>query len=383
MNAPSAHFPTPTGPEADASRALTERIRSQIESADGWLPFDRYMELALFEPGLGYYANDTLKFGPRGDFETAAGLGDWLGRAIAELAVDPGRGFAPSVVVEIGAGSGAMAEAVLERLAELGRDGHRYLILEPSPTLRQRQQQRLAPFGERVEWIETLAQMRLDGAFVFANEVVDALPVERFVKHGGEALPLGVALGERGLTWRPGRADPALADAVRRLEDRLGRTFREGYVSELRASAGPWIASIAQALERGAVLLVDYGLVRREYYHEERDGGTLICHYRHRGHANPFLHPGLQDISAWVDFSACAEAAVAAGLTVSGFTTQAQFVLTSAAQRVSDEPPSPAAASALKTLILPGEMGEKFKVLWLTKGFDAAPLPGRDLRSRL
>jgi SAM-dependent MidA family methyltransferase len=354
-------------------------VLAETERRGGFLSFDRFMELALYEPGLGYYVNGSPKFGPAGDFETAAGLGDWLAQAVADLAAVELARLGGSTVLEIGAGTGGIAAAMLTRFERSG-SAVRYLIHEASPELRERQRRVLEPWAHRVTWLERLPDPPID-AFVFANEVADALPVERFTKTHDDVLPLGVAAdGAGGLRWAHGPRDPTLSAAVARLEMRLGRPLPAGYTSEVCLRLPRWIAALATSVARGGILVIDYGLVRREYYHRERHLGTLLCHYRHRAHADPFLYPGLQDVSAWVDFSACADAAAEAGLEVAGFTTQAQFLLASLAAEAA---PTMASASALKTLVLPGEMGEKFKVLWLTKGEAAGALPGRDLRSRL
>lgn len=373
------------GPDARAaSAALAERLRADIAARGGWIGFDRFMELALYTPGLGYYSGGSTKLGRAGDFVTAPELGGFLARALASL-IGPvlERECAPTVL-ELGAGSGALAEQLVAALARVA--GLKYLILEPSAELRQRQQARLAAAGPRVEWLDALPARPFDGVVV-ANEVADALPVARFVKRGGRVLPLGVTLGrDAGFEWAEGEPEPRTTDAVAGIERALGAPLPDGYRSEWCPALGAWIEALAAALETGAVALIDYGLVRREYYHPERADGTLICHYRHRAHADPFVYPGLQDITAWVDFSAAAAAAARAGLDVAGFTTQSLFVVQALAGL--DENPvadaSPAELAALKTLVLPGEMGERFKVLWLTRGIDGgAPLPGRDLRARL
>jgi len=218
-----------------------------------------------------------------------------------------------------------------------------------------------------------------------ANEVADAIPVARFIKMGGAVLPLGVAWQRGGPAIVPGAADPGLSEAVSRVESGLSEPLPDGYRSEIRLLLGPWLAGLLGAIAAGGLLLIDYGLVRRDYYRPERSDGTLICHYRQRAHANPLLWPGLQDLSAWVDFSAVAAAARESGFAVTGFTTQSQFLLGAiAADRVlASRSPSPREASALKTLILPGEMGERFKLIWLTRGFAAPALPGRDFRNWL
>jgi len=287
-------------------------------------------------------------------------------------------------VLELGAGSGALAAQLQDAFAKLGRDV-RYLILEPSADLRERQQTALRRFAPRVEWLATLPEPF--AGVIVANEVLDALPVTRFLKVGGQARALGVVAAGDGFRWGEGHVVPAVAAAVAARERKLGRELPDGYRSELCPALPALISSLGATLTRGSLLTVDYGLVRSEYYHEQRADGTLICHYRHRAHDDPFFYPGLQDITAWVDFSACADAGVAAGLGVAGFTTQGQFLAHGLAALPPDlaiDLTTPRAQSALKTLLLPGEMGERFKVLLLRKGHEGGPaLPGRDFRHRL
>ncbi len=380
----SAELPAPTADAQRASDALAERLRAEIAAAGGWLDFSRYMELALYAPGLGYYSGGSTKLGPAGDFVTAPELGDWLGRALARTLAPVLAPLDAPVLLELGAGSGALAAQILDALAARGERRVRYRILEMSADLRARQQRRLERFGARVEWLERLPAQPFCGAIV-ANEVVDALPVSRFVIRDGRARALGVVATGAGFAWAEGPERPEIAAAVARLEEDLGERLPDGYRSELCLVLPAWITALAAVLASGSMLLVDYGLVRREYYHEQRRDGTLRCHYRHRAHDDPFVYPGLTDITAWVDWSACAAAARAAGLDVAGFTTQSQFLL----EMLTAEPPpvavdarSMSQLAALKTLLMPGEMGERFKVLMLSRHC-AATLPGRDFRSRL
>lgn len=381
----AVELPAPSSAALHSSNELAALIRAEIEAAGGWIDFSRYMQLVLYAPGLGYYSAGAAKLGPSGDFVTAPELGSLLGRALAttletELATIP----APAIL-ELGAGTGKLAAQVLEALAELGHRHVRYLILETSADLRERQRRHLARFGERIEWLDGLPADPIEGA-VLANEVLDALPVSRFVKRGGAVVPLGVVARGSQFEWQEGAANAQLTAAVERLELDLGAKLADGYASEICLLLPAWIAELAAAVQRGSLLFVDYGLPRREYFHEQRTDGTLMCHYRHRAHGNPFLYPGLTDVTAWVDFSACADAAAAAGLTVAGFTTQAQFLLTTLAAQPPPSAIDPAAIgelNALKTLLLPGEMGERFKVLLLRKGSEGAALPGRDMRARL
>jgi SAM-dependent MidA family methyltransferase len=376
-------FPEPDAAARATSEALLERIRDAIDAAGGWIGFDRFMQMALYEPGLGYYSAGSVKLGAGGDFTTAPETGDWLGKALAqyfERAFGAGR---PFELLELGAGSGKLAEALLAALAVRGRPDVDYLILEPSAELRERQRQRLDAFGARVRWLDGLPETPIRGV-VLANEVADALPVQRFLKRGSRVLPLGVALEAGRLALRPGPEDPALAEAVAVLETALGRPFADGYRSEICPALNAWIGALCKTIAAGGLMLIDYGLPCRDYYRAERADGTLICHYRHRAHDDPLFWPGLQDISAWVDFSAVVSAGRAAGFELAGFTTQAQFLLESIALDPGfSGAPAPAAAAALKTLVLPGEMGERFKLIWLTRGIDRPALPGRDFRSWL
>ncbi len=377
-------WPVPSDDARRVSAAHVAEIRREIERAGGWIDFARYMELALYAPGLGYYSAGSTKLGAAGDFVTAPELGGSLGRALAFTLSHELEALDARDVVELGAGSGALAAQLLETFARLGRDV-RYRILEPSADLRERQQRALAAFGDRVQWLERLPETPWRGVVV-ANEVLDALPVARFAMRAGVAETLGVVAAGDGIGWGPGRAQPAVAEAVAAIERALVSPLPEGYRSEVCLSLPAWLRALAASVERGSVLLVDYGLVRADYYHEQRADGTLMCHYRQRAHGDPFLYPGLQDITAWVDFSACADAAAAAGFTVAGFTTQGHYlinVLAALPPEIALGLGSAREQSALKTLILPGEMGERFKLLLLRKNADGPVLPGKDFRYRL
>jgi SAM-dependent MidA family methyltransferase len=380
----AAALPRPSDEALQVSAALAAEIGREIDLAGGWLDFARYMELALYAPGLGYYSAGSAKLGPTGDFVTAPELSAVLGSALAVTIDGELASLGSATVLELGAGSGALAAQLLDAFAKLGRDV-RYEILETSADLRERQLRALARFGDSVRWLERIPATPFAGV-VIANEVLDALPVARFVKSHDEALTLGVVRDAAGFRWGEARSMPAIVAAVRALEQKSGVALPDGYRSEVCLALPAWVQALAASLERGALLFVDYGLVRTDYYHGQRASGTLICHYRHRAHDDPFVYPGLQDITAWVDFSACADAAVAAGLDVAGFTTQGQYL----ASALMSLPPglmpalaSPREQAALKTLVLPGEMGERFKLMLLRKGSQGPVLPGRDFRHRL
>jgi SAM-dependent MidA family methyltransferase len=373
-------FPAPDSAALAVSDALVERIHDEIDAGGGWISFERYMQFALYEPGLGYYSAGSARLGPSGDFTTAPEQGTWLARALAPVVGEALMQLGSPSLVEIGAGTGKLA---LDLMAELDRSGLgnvEYSILETSADLRERQMARLG--SSRVRWLDGLPE-NFRG-IVIANEVADALPVVRFVRQDGEIRPLGVARRDAGLEIAPGPVDPAVTVAVTRLESLLGRTLPEGYRSELCLLLRPWLTGVLDSVSKGGMLLIDYGMSRRDYYRPERADGTLMCHFRQRAHADPLRWPGLQDLTAWVDFSAVADVAAEAGFAVSGFTTQGQFLLESlAADPDAARDMSAAEASQLKTLVLPGEMGERFKLIWLTKGIEARPLPGRDFRNWL
>jgi SAM-dependent MidA family methyltransferase len=380
----TAELPVPSDDALQLSAALVAKIRGEIERAGGWLDFASYMELALYAPGLGYYSAGSTKLGAAGDFVTAPELGRSFGRALALTLDAELAALGAHDVIELGAGSGALAAQLLDTFAKLGRDV-RYRILEPSADLRERQRRTLERFAGRVQWLDGLPDTPLS-AVVVGNEVLDALPVTPFEIDNGEPKALGVVATTDGIGWGESRASPPLTAAVRAIELALQRALPHGYRSEVCLTLPPWFRSLGVMLERGSLLLADYGLVRSDYYHQQRDAGTLVCHYRHRAHADPFVYPGLQDITAWVDFSACSEAAAAAGFDIAGFTTQGHYLLSVVAAlppELAADLKSPREQSALKTLILPGEMGERFKVLLLRKGVGGAALPGKDFRYRL
>jgi SAM-dependent MidA family methyltransferase len=385
-------LPEPGPEEAALSRALEGRIRDEIEAAGGWIGFARFMQLALYEPGLGYYSAGMHKLGAAGDFITAPEVAPVFSRCVARQCAEVLASLRGGDILELGAGSGAMAAVVLDELARLGALPRRYRILDVSADLRDRQRTTLTQacpaLIERIEWLD-----RWPASFVgivLANEVLDAMPVERFVIRGGEVNALGVTRHLGRLEWSETRASGALLAAVRAIERALG-PLPEGFVSEVNLALAPWFAALAHVVERGLVLAIDYGLPRREYYTAERRSGTLLCHYRHRFHDDPLVRLGLQDIGAWVDFSAAAEAAQAAGFDVAGYSTQAHFLIGCGIDRYVVEVSDLDLVQRLNlsrqvmVLTLPGEMGERFKALGLTRGYDA-PLCGfsvRDLRHLL
>jgi SAM-dependent MidA family methyltransferase len=385
-NAPA--LPEPTPEERALSQRLTDLIRAEINRAGGAIPFARFMELALYAPELGYYSAGKHKFGAAGDFVTAPELGPVFAQCLARQCAEILGALSNGDILEVGAGSGALAMQLLLELERLGQLPAHYFILEISSALRARQQAVFADQAthllERVHWLDTLPPAGFRG-IVFGNELLDAMPVECFRVGADGIEQLQIGWEENCFVWREMRANDALRDRV----TALGLT--EGYVSEIGFAAEGWVRSVADILEQGVLLLVDYGFPRTEFYHPQRASGTLMCHYRHRAHADPLILVGLQDITAHMDFSAIAKAGTESGLNLLGYTSQALFLLGCGLGEIATriDPADTRAhlhfTNEVKKLTLPHEMGELFKVIALGRGIDM-PLTGfrlQDRRSRL
>ena len=388
-------------PGADArahSQRLADGIRAEIRATGGTIPFSRFMELALYAPGLGYYSAGATKFGAAGDFVTAPELGPLFAACVADAVAPVLRQLGPEAgFLEVGGGSGAFAEVALKKLMAADALPSRYSILEPSADLRARQREHLReqlvpPLFDLVDWPDTPFEQPWDGV-VFANEVVDALPTPRFTLRDGEVFEEHVGLGDGDAFVRVDRpADALLAAAVRHVERGLDAPFAEGYRSELLPQLPYWVQAVAGPLRNGALLFVDYGYPRREYYHPERDDGTLRAFRQHQVGGDVHAWPGLQDITASVDFTALAEAGTGAGFDLAGYCSQASFLigngleanLAEAEARARDEAGRFALRQEAKRLTLPGEMGERFQAIGFERGvsFAAAFLAG-DLAWRL
>jgi SAM-dependent MidA family methyltransferase len=401
-------LPAMSTEEEAHSRAVTRVIAARIESAGGWLPFDEFMELALYAPGLGYYSAGGAKIGRGGDFTTAPEISDLFSQCVARQVSEVLERMGGGSVLELGAGTGRMAASVLSTLASLGSLPEQYAILEVSADLRERQHARIeqlpSKLRDRVAWLDTLPSQRVRGA-ILANEVLDALPCQRIVIRGDDVRELGVSVeiasgastaaagapgaeartdsvaqvrdsavdgasGSRRRTFveREAAARADVVAAWRSVRDGLPSQLEDGYRTELCTRVAPWIASLSDALERGLVLLFDYGLPRAHYYHPQRADGTLRCYFKQRAHDDPLINVGVQDITAWVDFTRVAEAADSAQLDVSGFATQAAFLLGLGIESLIGG--DLRLASEARQLLMPGEMGEAFKAMALTRGLD-------------
>ncbi|MFW6277930.1 MAG: class I SAM-dependent methyltransferase [Halorhodospira sp.] len=380
-------------PEAlRVSAQLSTRLSATIEAAGGALPFEAFMDQALYHPGLGYYRAGAARFGAGGDFITAAELSPLFARTLARQAAEILDHLGGGDIVELGPGSGRLAAAALAELETRGQLPRRWRMLEVSAALRQEQERTLAAqiphLLERVEWLEALPASTEPAAVWIANEVLDALPVRRFIRRNDGIRELGVRLEGDSLTWAELPPDPALVEAVQAFEAHLGTALPEGYSSEVCTRLPAFLRGLAEALPRGVMLWLDYGYPRREYYLPERRGGTLLCHFRHRAHDDPFFYPGLQDITAFVDFTAVADAALACGLEVLGYTPQGAFLMGAGLAQCAEEAMAGASATErlritneVERLTHAGDMGERFKVMALGRGY-TGPLSGFHLADR-
>ena len=387
-------LPQPESAALDHSAQLKHIIRNTIAAKSGWIDFSEYMQLALYTPSLGYYSGCLQKFGEHGDFITAPEVSPLFGQCLANPLAQIIKSMPAPHIIEFGAGSGKLAAEVLAQLALLKALPEQYLIVELSAELQQRQSQtimqRVPQLHPLVVWLQSLPENPVN-AVVLANEVLDAMPVTRFIKQQGKFFPLGVACNGDNLSLALGEFNAELNQHVTAIENTLDHEFCDGYVSEINLNISPWVKSVSAVLNQGAVFLLDYGYARSEYYLPERSMGTLMCYFRHRAFDDPLHLPGLQDITAFIDFTALAEAAQSAQLDVQGFTSQAHFLMDCGLPQLleqklgDDQRQNLMWIQQMKTLTLPSEMGERFKVMLLNKNIDV-DIPGfglQDMRYRL
>ena len=372
-----ANLPTPSPDALAHSERLSELIRHDIATQGGWIPFSRFMELALYAPGLGYYTAGARKFGEAGDFITAPELSALFGRTLAKQLIEVMQASTPHIL-ELGAGSGKLALDILTELEKRDSLPESYSILEVSADLRQRQQaliqERLPHLASRVQWLDVLPE-KISGA-VIGNEVLDALPVHLVYWSEGSIFERGVGSNGTTFAWQDRIPEnTALLDIAKNL------SLPDDYLSEVSLAARGLIASLSERMNNGAMIFIDYGFGSAEYYHPQRSRGTLMCHYRHHSHDDPFYLLGLQDITAHVDFTAIAESAIDHGAHFLGYTSQAHFLINNGVtDLLSEVSPDDVRAyaplsSQLQKLTSPAEMGELFKVIALGKGMEE-PLAG-------
>ena len=373
------NLPLPSSDACEHSAKLIAEIGQEMIREGGWISFARFMELALYAPGLGYYAAGSRKFGSAGDFVTAPEMTGFFGRSLARQVGQIMAASAP-VVLEVGAGSGRLAADLLLELEALGQLPTHYLILDLSADLRERQQETLGKAAPhllaRVQWLDQLPD-NFSGV-VLANELLDAMPAHVVAWREDGIFERGVALDSVGrFTWNERPANGALLAAA----EEIGRqcSLPPGFESEISLANRAWAAEWGHRLNCGALLLLDYGFPRREFYHPQRASGTLMCHYRHHSHPDPFYLPGLQDVTVHVDFTSIISAAHAAGLELLGYTSQGQFLLNCGildllGAETSGTPEYIRAAGAVNKLLMPHEMGELFKVIAIGRGIDQSLL---------
>jgi len=370
-----SRLPEPSTEALAHSQRLHDAIADAVRREGGFLAFSRYMEMALYAPGLGYYAAGARKFGSAGDFVTAPEMTPLFGQALATQIAQAMLASA-AMVIEVGAGSGRLAADVLLALEKMDSLPDCYAILDLSPDLRARQRETLAAAAphllSRVHWLDRLPE-HFSGVVV-ANELLDALPADLVVWGDGNIVERGVGVDTNGrFTWNERPAGGALLDAALEIAEECA--LGGAYLSEISLAARAWSAEWGRRLERGVLLLIDYGFPRHEFYHPQRRQGTLMCHYRHHAHPDPFFLPGLQDLTVHVDFTAIIAAAHGAGLDLLGYTNQGQFLLNCGLlDRLAEIPPATPdyyrASAAAARLTMPHEMGELFKVIAIGRGVD-------------
>lgn len=374
-------LPQPDSASAAHGAKVASFIREQILAAGGSISFAEYMQHALYAPGLGYYTAGSTKFGEAGDFVTAPEVSSVFGGVVARQCAEVLAQIGNGEILEYGAGSGRLALDVLETLRRLDALPSAYKILEVSADLRERQEallrQHAPDLVPLVTWLDA-PPVELRGV-ILANEVLDALPVERFVRRDSDVMQQRVEVAGREFRFTEASAPSHLGGAVAAIETELGARFQDGYTSEVCLAAPGWIQGLSGAMREGVAFLFDYGVSRREYYSAERSEGWLRCHFRHHAHNDPLVQPGIQDLTAWVDFTSVAEAAVMAGFEICGYSAQAQFLMAGGLDAEMQGfgemtlERQLELSGQVKTLTLPGEMGEHFKCMALQKGATVTP----------
>ncbi len=387
-----ADLPTPDAQHEQIMQRMYSWLRQYIADRDGAIGFDDYLYQTLYAPSLGYYTNDTVKFGPAGDYTTAAEASPLYNICLARCCQAVLGKNGADTILELGAGSGRMAMGILDHLHSRGETPRNYLIYEPSITLRMRQQrlfeQHAPQLRSTVVWLDALPRTRFRG-IVLASEVLDALPFKCFsLAKNGVPLEQRVGIDNAGYPcWHSVAVDSELEAIIHEAIAEQHTSLPVGYRSEINVQLEPWLASLTNCLDQGVLLFIDYGYAGREYYHPQRNRGTLLCHYRHRTHDDPFILAGLQDISASVNFSALANAACKNSLQILGYTTQMWFLMDCGLQQIVDEKQAAGGAEWMEArrqthlLTLPGAMGERFKVMACGKAWEHS-LPGFSLRDQ-
>ena len=378
-------------PSLDHSLLVREQLIQHINTRDGWISFEEFIDFVMYKPGLGYYSAGAEKIGHSGDFTTAPEISKLFGMALANQITPILDHYQSSSIIEIGAGTGKLAFDIMTQLNDYQVNFDRYYILELSADLKQRQQSMLSHLPtktlNKIVWLNSIPMDSIDGVII-ANEVIDALPFTRFKSQNGQVYELGISVEDNHLIEQPRLADEMLSNTVDSIAKEIGMTFQDGYTSEIRINFGSWFRTIESMLSSGSIFFVDYGYARQEYYDEERTNGSMICHYRNVAHEDPLSNLGIQDISASVDFSQLADVALQHNIEVGFFTSQADFLINaeilSVIESVIDEGLRMRLTQEVKQLLLPNQMGEVFKCMLLNKNINPDNFDGiKDLRHTL
>ena len=378
-------------PSLDHSLLVREQLIQHINTRDGWISFEEFIDFVMYKPGLGYYSAGAEKIGHSGDFTTAPEISKLFGMALANQITPILDHYQSPSIIEIGAGTGKLAFDIMTQLNDYQVNFDRYYILELSADLKQRQQSMLSHLPtktlNKIVWLDSIPVDSIDGVII-ANEVIDALPFTRFKSQNGQVYELGISVKDNQLIEQPRLADEILSNTVDSIAKEIGMTFQDGYTSEIRINFGSWFRTIESMLSSGSIFFVDYGYARQEYYDEERTNGSMICHYRNVAHEDPLSNLGIQDISASVDFSQLADVALQRNIEVGFFTSQADFLINAeilgVIESVIDEGLKMRLTQEVKQLLLPNQMGEVFKCMLLNKNINPDNFDGiKDLRHTL
>ena len=378
-------------PSLDHSLLVREQLIQHINTRDGWISFEEFIDFVMYKPGLGYYSAGAEKIGHSGDFTTAPEISKLFGMALANQITPILDHYQSPSIIEIGAGTGKLAFDIMTQLNDYQVNFDRYYILELSADLKQRQQSMLSHLPtkalNKIVWLESIPMDSIDGVII-ANEVIDALPFTRFKSQNGQVYELGISVEDNQLVEQPRLADEILSNTVDSIAKEIGMTFQDGYTSEIRINFGSWFRTIESMLSSGSIFFVDYGYARQEYYDEERTNGSMICHYRNVAHEDPLSNLGIQDISASVDFSQLADVALQRNIEVGFFTSQSDFLINAeilgVIESVIDEGLKMRLTQEVKQLLLPNQMGEVFKCMLLNKNINPDNFDGiKDLRHTL
>ena len=373
------------------SALVQENLVEEIKANEGWISFEDFFDFVMYQPGLGYYSAGAKKLGASADFITSPEISRLFGKTVSNQVKAFLNNFESPSIIEIGAGSGRLAHDIITNLINSKTDFDKYYILEVSADFRERQKQELSLLPddafEKVIWLDSILEAPVEG-IVIGNEVIDALPFKRFTVIDNKVHEIGVTIKNDQLTESTRDADKTLAKEVRLIEKALNRDFEQNYTSEIRLNFGKWLKGVSSMLKSGAILFIDYGYSRQEYYAEDRKNGSMICHYRNTAHENPFLNLGVQDISASVEFTLLAEKALEEHLEVGLFTSQSDFLINGnilgELDKIEDDSLRIQLTQEIKQLLMPSQMGQTFKCMMLFKNISLDSFDGiRDLRHTL